>query len=210
MRDDNLPHRCTSQNIASGIIMHYDKLRRIITLDPYPQRSFDDAMLNLVLVSARHPAELSVRCLRLSCLPWLHDYPCGGAVRLSRSTRRKLRRAGMDYIDQGTVPAPLTNWGAFLAYRAEHPGRLMLLETDGAVDYSTIQYSPSDYVVLGRESAGTPRALYDQMDMLLTIPMREGVRSLNMAMSAGILTAEACRQMQWQWKSEFPCTTTVD
>lgn len=163
-------------------------------------------MLNLVLYQPDIPQNFGA-CLRLSaCMgATIHVIePCGFPFDAA-----KLRRAGMDYIDKARYVRH-TNWEAFLAYRAEHSGRLMLLETDGAVDYSAIQYAPSDYVVLGRESAGTPRALYDQMDMLLTIPMREGVRSLNMAMSAGILTAEACRQMQWRWKSEFPCTTTVD
>jgi tRNA (cytidine/uridine-2'-O-)-methyltransferase len=51
--------------------------------------------------------------------------------------------------------------------------------------------------VLGRESAGTPRELYAQMDATITIPMRDGARSLNVAMSAGMLVAEAGRQMKW-------------
>ena len=62
-----------------------------------------------------------------------------------------------------------------------------------------MQYQPSDYVVLGSESAGTPRHLYAQMDATLTIPMREGMRSLNVAMSAGMIVAEACRQMDWEF-----------
>jgi tRNA (cytidine/uridine-2'-O-)-methyltransferase len=53
--------------------------------------------------------------------------------------------------------------------------------------------------VLGSESVGTPRALYAQMDATLRIPMREGLRSLNVAMSAGMLVAEACRQMEWRF-----------
>jgi tRNA (cytidine/uridine-2'-O-)-methyltransferase len=83
--------------------------------------------------------------------------------------------------------------------RQAHPGRLMLLETDGKTRYSDMAYTPSDYIVIGRESAGTPRALYGQMDATLHIPMRAGVRSLNMAMSAGILVAEACRQLEWRY-----------
>ena len=86
-----------------------------------------------------------------------------------------------------------------LDHRQDHPGRLLLLETDGTTRYTDITYQWSDYIVLGRESAGTPRELYDQMDLTLTIPMREGVRSLNVAMSAGMITAEACRQQEWRW-----------
>lgn len=110
----------------------------------------------------------------------------------------KLRRAGMDYIGKATYHRHL-NWAGFLDYRQVNPGRLMLLETDGKTCYTDVAYTPSDYVVLGSESAGTPRALYGVMDETLTIPMREGVRSLNVAMAAGMIVAEACRQSGFCW-----------
>jgi tRNA (cytidine/uridine-2'-O-)-methyltransferase len=86
-------------------------------------------------------------------------------------------------------------------YRQDQPttGRLLLLETDGTMVYTSMRYEPTDYVILGSEGAGTPRALYGQMDATLTIPMREGMRSLNVAMSAGMIVAEACRQHEWRW-----------
>lgn len=115
--------------------------------------------------------------------------PCGFPL-----NAQKLRRAGMDYIDKAHMQAHL-NWQHFLAWRAANPGRLLLLETDGATRYTDFAFVPTDYLVLGRESAGTPRELYAQMDQLLYIPMREGVRSLNVAMAAGIAVAEACRQL---------------
>lgn len=110
----------------------------------------------------------------------------------------KLRRAGMDYIARARHVRHL-NWPTFLDYRLTAPGRLFLLETDGKTRYTDITYQPNDYVVLGSESAGTPRALYEQMDETITIPMREGVRSLNVAMAGGMLVAEACRQMHWSF-----------
>lgn len=102
----------------------------------------------------------------------------------------------MDYITHATM-VKHTDWTAFLDYRAAHKGRMLLLETDGNTCYTDITYVPSDYIVLGRESAGTPRELYAQMEHLITIPMREGVRSLNVAMSAGMVVAEAARQMDF-------------
>ncbi len=83
---------------------------------------------------------------------------------------------------------------------ATPPSRLLLLETDGKMRYTDITFTATDYVVIGSEGAGTPRELYPQMDATLTIPMREGMRSLNLAMSAGMLVAEACRQMDWKLK----------
>lgn len=152
-------------------------------------------MLNLVLYQPDIPQNLGAvlrlgACLRAA----VHIVePCGFPL-----DDQKLRRAGMDYIEHADYKRHL-NWQAFLDHRQTHPGRLLLLETDGATPYSDIRYQPTDYVVLGRESAGTPRALYAQMDETITIPMREGVRSLNVAMSAGILVAEACRQQQWKF-----------
>lgn len=151
-------------------------------------------MLNLVLVYPDIPQNLGA-VLRLSaCLGCrIHVVePCGFPLDHAR-----MRRAGMDYIDRAEFRRHV-DWQAFLDYRQGHPGRLLLLETDGEERYTDIAFAPTDYVVVGSESAGTPRALYAQMDATLTIPMREGARSLNLAMSAGMLVAEACRQLEWR------------
>lgn len=152
-------------------------------------------MLNLVLYQPDIPQNFGAM-LRLSacmgCTVHVVE-PCGFPL-----DDAKLKRAGMDYIAKAKWQRHV-NWQAFLDYRQAQPGRLLLLETDGAVFYTEMAYQRSDYIMLGRESAGTPRELYSLMDATLTIPMREGVRSLNVAMSAGILVAEACRQMEWRW-----------
>lgn len=152
-------------------------------------------MLNLVLYQPDIPQNLGAMLRLSACLrAAVHIVePCGFPL-----DDQKLRRAGMDYIEHARYTRH-TNWQAFLDHRQRHPGRLLLLETDGATPYSDIAYQPTDYVVLGRESAGTPRELYALMDETITIPMRQGVRSLNVAMSAGMLVAEACRQHHWSF-----------
>lgn len=155
-----------------------------------------DPMLHLVLYQPDIPQNLGA-VLRLSaCLgATVHVVePCGFPFNTA-----KMRRVGMDYIDKVKLVRHL-NWQEFLDHRQRTGGLLLLLETDGATRYTDFTYQPNDYIVLGSESAGTPRALYAQMDATLTIPMREGTRSLNIAMSAGILTAEACRQMKWRFE----------
>jgi tRNA (cytidine/uridine-2'-O-)-methyltransferase len=119
--------------------------------------------------------------------------PCGFPM-----DHAKLRRAAMDYFDHATMIRH-RSWEAFVAYRQAHPGRLLLLETDGSAPFTAWSYDPSDYVMLGRESAGTPRDLYHVMDATLYIPMRPGVRSLNVSMAAGMLVAEAARQQGWKF-----------
>jgi tRNA (cytidine/uridine-2'-O-)-methyltransferase len=153
-------------------------------------------MLNLVLYQPDIPQNFGA-CLRLSaCLgATIHVIePCGFPM-----DDAKLRRAGMDYMARARYHRHL-DWAAFLDFRARLPGRMVLLETDGATCYTDFAYQPTDYVVLGSESAGTPRGLYTQMEATLTIPMRDGVRSLNLAMSAGIIVAEAGRQQGWKWQ----------
>ena len=154
-------------------------------------------MINLVLFEPDIPQNFGA-CLRLSaCLGCtVHVIqPCGFPL-----DDKKLKRAAMDYYDHARWQRH-RSWDTFLAHRIEHPGRLLLLETDGATSYTDFLFTPTDYILLGRESAGTPRELYAQMDVTLTIPMREGVRSLNVAMAAGILVAEAARQLHWAFDS---------
>jgi tRNA (cytidine/uridine-2'-O-)-methyltransferase len=152
-------------------------------------------MLNLVLYQPDIPQNLGAM-LRLSACLGAHVHvvePCGFPL-----DAQKMKRAGMDYIAQARFTRHL-DWQAFLQHKTQHAGRLFLLETDGETPYTDIAFAPSDYIVLGSESAGTPRALYAQMERVLTIPMREGMRSLNVAMSAGILVGEACRQLGWKF-----------
>lgn len=152
-------------------------------------------MLNLVLYQPDIPQNLGAMLRLSACLgATVHIVePCGFPL-----SDQKLRRAGMDYMQHAKYLTHV-NWAAFCAHRTHHPGRLMLLETDGERRYNDIMFEKSDYIVLGRESAGTPRELYQEMDETILIPMRPGVRSLNVAMSAGMLVAEACRQMHWEF-----------
>lgn len=152
-------------------------------------------MLNLVLYQPDIPQNLGAM-LRLSACLGAHIHvvePCGFPL-----SDQKLKRAGMDYIQHAQLTRHI-DWEDFLKYKTKREGRMFLLETDGDTRYTDVKYQQNDYIVLGRESAGTPRELYAQMEKVIVIPMRKGVRSLNVAMSAGILTAEACRQFAWKF-----------
>jgi tRNA (cytidine/uridine-2'-O-)-methyltransferase len=156
---------------------------------------FGGVMVQLVVYQPDIPQNFGA-ILRLSACLGVAVHviePCGFPLDAA-----KLKRAGMDYIQKAAYVRHV-HWQAFLDYRQDAPGRLLLLETDGTTCYTDMTYARSDYVVLGSESVGTPRALYAQMDATLRIPMREGLRSLNVAMSAGMLVAEACRQMEWRF-----------
>ncbi len=151
-------------------------------------------MLDLVLIEPDIPQNLGAVLRLVACI--------GGAVHVVEPCGfvlddKKLKRAGMDYIARAEFHRH-ADWDAFLRHHAAHPGRLLLLETDGARPYSDEAFRPGDYLLLGRESHGTPRDYYLAMDEVLTIPMRPGERSLNVAMAAAIVLAEAMRQQGWK------------
>lgn len=103
----------------------------------------------------------------------------------------KLKRAGMDYLSQAEVNRH-ASWQAFLGARAG--ARLVLLTTKAAEPYTGFAFQPSDILLLGRESAGVPDTVHEAATARLIIPMRPGLRSLNVALSAAMVLGEALRQ----------------
>lgn len=103
----------------------------------------------------------------------------------------RMRRAGMDYLDAVEIRRHLS-WDAYRD--SGMAGRLLLLTTRGALPYTDFAFAADDRLLLGRESAGVPDAVHEAADARLVVPMRPGLRSLNVAMAAAIVLAEALRQ----------------
>jgi tRNA (cytidine/uridine-2'-O-)-methyltransferase len=106
---------------------------------------------------------------------------------------RHFRRAGMDYLDQLTWRRH-DSWSAFERWRIAQGHRLLLFTTKAATSYLDFSYAPTDILLLGRESVGVPQAVADAADARLRIPLKPGLRSLNVAMAAAIAAGEALRQ----------------
>jgi tRNA (cytidine/uridine-2'-O-)-methyltransferase len=106
---------------------------------------------------------------------------------------RHFRRAGMDYLDQVAIVRHI-DWAAFESWRREQAARLLLFTTAGTRSYLDQDFRGGDLLLFGRESAGVPEAVHAAADARLVIPIREGLRSLNVAMSAAIAAGEALRQ----------------
>lgn len=106
---------------------------------------------------------------------------------------RAFRRAGLDYLDHVTIERHVS-FAAFETWRAARGRRLVLLTTRGAVPYLEASYRADDILMVGRESAGVPDDVHAAADMAVVIPMRRGFRSLNVAVSAAMVTGEALRQ----------------
>jgi len=106
---------------------------------------------------------------------------------------RAFRRAGMDYLDQVTITRHVS-FAAFEDWRRTADLKLVLLTTRAATSYLDHQFTGRDVLMFGRESAGVPEAVHDTADARLTIPMRAGLRSLNVAMACAMVVGEALRQ----------------
>lgn len=106
---------------------------------------------------------------------------------------RHFRRAGMDYLDQVTIVRH-DSWSKFEQWRANDGCRLILLTTKGDRPYLEQRYDATDVLLLGRESAGVPDDVAAAADARVVIPIRPGLRSLNIAMAAAIVLGEALRQ----------------
>lgn len=103
---------------------------------------------------------------------------------------KRLRRAGLDYLSAG-------DWqrhGSWEDFRAVLPGRLLLLTTRGETRYSDFSYASDDTLLLGRESAGAPEEVHRAADARLAIPLKRGLRSINVATAAAMVLGEALRQ----------------
>ena len=105
----------------------------------------------------------------------------------------RLRRAGMDYRDKATVHvhADLDAW-----FDAVQPTRTFALAKSGTQRYDTVEFRPGDSLVFGPESVGLPAEVLadDRLEAVLNIPMRPGVRSLNLSNSVAVVVFEAWRQ----------------
>ncbi|MBX9684287.1 MAG: tRNA (cytidine(34)-2'-O)-methyltransferase [Hyphomicrobium sp.] len=114
---------------------------------------------------------------------------------------RALRRAGMDYLNHvdlrrhASYQAFLDSRTALAALAPEASGgRLVLLTSRASTSIYDFAFRTSDTLMLGRESAGVPDAVHAGVDARLKIPIRVDLRSLNLAVAAGIVLAEALRQ----------------
>lgn len=105
---------------------------------------------------------------------------------------RQLRRAGLDYLERAAIRRH-ASWTAFRA-QVRPPARLILLTTRADLSYVAFPFAAADVLLLGRESAGVPEEVHAGVDARVRVPMRPGMRSLNVALAAAIVLGEALRQ----------------
>ena len=108
-------------------------------------------------------------------------------------TDRAFRRAGMDYLNQVTLVRH-ESFAAFEGWRALKRVSLVLLTTTAEQSYLDHTFGIDQILMFGRESAGVPDAVHRAADTRIRVPMRPGMRSMNVAMAVAMVVGEALRQ----------------
>ncbi len=106
---------------------------------------------------------------------------------------RQLRRAGLDYHEWVDVQ---TYVGLEDFMRRMRPARVLAFSTRAERRYTDISYQPGDALLFGPETRGLPQDVLDSLppEQRLTLPMRHGIRSLNLSNAVAIAVYEAWRQ----------------
>ena len=112
--------------------------------------------------------------------------PCGFLF-----SDKRFKRVVMDYIDEKMIKFYQSSEEFFKSKKNE---RVILLTTKSADSYTAFKFEGNDTLLFGRESAGVPENLHKSIKNKIKVPMNKKTRSLNVAMSVAIISAEALRQ----------------
>ena len=106
---------------------------------------------------------------------------------------KKFKRSAMDYIDHLEYKRH-NDWQHFYKWIKEKKLRLILMTTKSEDSLYNFEFRSSDILLFGRESAGVPDNIHQIVDHRLTIPMKDGVRSINLSSSVALVLGEGLRQ----------------
>lgn len=146
--------------------------------------------MRLALYQPDIPQNLGAAIRLAACLGVALDViePCGFPL-----TDVALKRAALDYGEKARVTRH-ASFADFVAAPERTAGRLVLVETDGADRFQDFAFSTGDTLILGRESAGSAGEVYAAAQASVRVPMRAGLRSLNVVMAGAVVLTEAMRQ----------------
>ena len=146
-------------------------------------------MIHIVLVSPEIPqntGNIARTCAATGCALHLVK-PLGFSI-----DDKHLKRAGLDYWDKVTVGV----YESFEELERKYPGaHLYPVETEGSRFHTEVTYPEDVFFVFGKETKGLPKAIVEKYaDTLIRLPMRKGLRSLNLSNAAAVMVYEALRQ----------------
>ena len=107
---------------------------------------------------------------------------------------KRFKRSAMDYLDHIDYKRHI-DWQHFYDWKKENNFRLILMTTKSQESLYNFKFNPSDILLFGRESAGVPKNIHNIVDHRLKIPMKGGVRSINLSSSVALVLGEGLRQI---------------
>jgi len=106
---------------------------------------------------------------------------------------KRFKRSAMDYLDHIDYKRHI-DWQHFYDWKKENNFRLILMTTKSQESLYNFKFNHSDILLFGRESAGVPKNIHNIVDHRLKIPMKGGVRSINLSSSVALVLGEGLRQ----------------
>ena len=103
----------------------------------------------------------------------------------------RFKRVVMDYVGMSRI-FRYEGYDDFLKKNKDK--RIVLMTTKAKKYYHKFKFKKNDMMLFGRESAGVPESLHKTIKNRIKVPMNKKTRSLNVAMSVAIISAEALRQ----------------
>jgi len=116
-----------------------------------------------------------------------------------------LKRAGLDYWDKLEIEEH-ESLSQFLSKYNIQKNNMYLVTTKGEYCYSNVDYSNLEEVFLlfGKETKGLPENLLkENLEKTIRIPMKNGLRSLNLSNSVAIVVYEVLRQQSFKDMQEI-------
>ena len=108
---------------------------------------------------------------------------------------KRFRRSSMDYINHIDYKRHI-DWEAFFNWSKRNNFRLILLTTKVDKKYYDYNFKNNDILIFGRETAGVSEIVHSNVDEQITIPMKKGMRSINVSSAVALVAGEACRQLR--------------
>ena len=152
--------------------------------------------LNIVLVEPEIPqntGNIARTCAALGAKLHL-VYPLGFSI-----SEKQVKRAGLDYWDKLEIEEHM-NFKSFLEKYKPEENNMFFVTTKGKHVYSEPKYSEMNevFALFGKETKGLPEdVLQKYIDKTIRIPMREGLRSLNLSNSVAIVAYDIYRQVEF-------------
>lgn len=158
--------------------------------------------LNIVLVEPEIPqntGNIARTCAAIGAKLHL-VHPLGFSI-----SEKQVKRAGLDYWDKLEIEEHMS-FNEFLKKYNPEKNNMFFVTTKGKNVYSDIEYSKLNkiFLLFGKETRGLPEEILKKyIKNTIRIPMKEGLRSLNLSNSVAIVAYEVLRQKEYKGMEEI-------